>query len=162
MMMIVTRPLFVLLLLASMTVSLHAQATDPARVAAAKDLMAAMNVQDQFHKSTTAMKDLLISQMQAEPGGDKVKTLMDKIFDPNSDGIKTYFADAETAYITFFAERFTPEEMKEIAAFQSSAVGRKMQGAMPDMIAALGPPLAKFQEHIKKAVVEEFQAKPKP
>jgi hypothetical protein len=139
-----------------------ASGPDPARVAAAKELMVAMDVQEQFQKTTAAMKDLLTQQMQSQPGGDKMKAVMDKIFDPSSEGIKTYFTDAEGAYVNFFASRFTVEELKEIAVFQSSPVGKKMQASMPDMIAALGPPLAKFQESIKKQVLEELQAKPKP
>jgi hypothetical protein len=157
----VRRLLLAMLALLFAVGGLQAQTVDPAREAAAKDLMNAMNVQEQFQKSTTAMKDLLTKQMASQPGGDKMKVVMDKIFDPQSEGVKVYFVDAEAAYIAFFAERFTVEEMKEIAVFQSSPVGRKMQDAMPDMIGALGPPLAKFQESIKKQIVEELQAKPK-
>lgn len=156
----VKRSMLMVLLSVLAATGLNAQTVDPAREAAARELMQAMNVQEQFQKSTTAMKDLLTKQMAAQPGGDKMKAVMDKIFDPSSESVKTYFADAEAAYITFFATRFTVEEMKEIAVFQASPVGRKMQGATPDMIASLGPPLAKFQEGIKKQIVDELQAKP--
>lgn len=157
----VTRPMLAILVALLAATALNAQTADPAREAAAKDLMKAMNVQEQFEKSTTAMKDLLTKQMEAQPGGDKMKAVMDKIFDPSSESVKTYFADAEAAYVAFFASRFTVEEMKEIAVFQSSPVGRKMQDAMPDMIASLGPSLTKFQDGIKKQIIEELQAKPK-
>ncbi len=141
----------------------HAQSTPPDadRQAAAKDLMAAMNVEEQFHKTLTSVQSLLSQQMKTQPGGEKAIALIAKIFDPASPDVKNYLTDAEAALLTFYAERFTTEELKEIAAFQRSAAGKKLQASIPDMVGALGPPLGKFQESVKKQLVEELSAKPK-
>lgn len=88
-------------------------------------------------------------------------TLLDKIFDPKGTEVNAYFNDAEAAYVAFFSERFTTDELKQITAFQASPVGKKMQASTPEMIGALGPSLGKFQESIKKQIVDELQAKPK-
>jgi len=133
---------------------------DPDRQAAAKDLMAAMNVQEQFHKTLNSVQSLLSQQMKTQPGGDKAIALVAKIFDSESEDVKAYLIDAEAALVTFYAERFTTDELKEIAAFQRSASGKKLQAAIPDMVGSLGPPLAKFQESVKKKLVEELSAKP--
>ncbi len=145
-----------------MAVAGHAQtAPDPERQAAAKDLMAAMNVQEQFHKTLTSVQNLLSQQMKTQPGGEKAIALIGKIFDPESQDVKTYLTDAEAALLTFYTERFTTEELKEIAAFQRSGAGKKLQASIPDMIGALGPPLGKFQESVKKQLVDELSTKPK-
>lgn len=143
--------------------SAHSQGTPPdaERQAAAKELMAAMNVQEQFHKTLSSVQNLLSQQMKTQPGGDKAMALIAKIFDPNSADVKTYLTDAEAALLAFYAERFTTQELKEITAFQSSAAGKKLQANIPDMVQSLGPPLGKFQESVKKQLVEELSAKPK-
>lgn len=144
------------------TSAAQAQATpDPERTAAAKDLLVAMNVQEQFHKTLSSVQNLLSAQMKTQPGGEKTLALIAKIFDPESQDVKTYLTDAEVALQVFYADRFTVEELKEIAAFQRSAAGKKLQAAIPDMVGALGPPLGKFQESVKKQLVEELSAKPK-
>lgn len=141
----------------------HAQgAPDADRQAAAKDLMAAMNVQEQFNKTLASVQNLLAQQMKAQPGGDKATALIGKIFDPESADVKAYLTDAEAALVTFYAERFSTEELKEITAFQRSAAGKKLQANIPDMVQALGPPLAKFQESVKRKLVDELSAKPQP
>jgi hypothetical protein len=120
-----------------------------------------MNVQEQFNKTLASVQNLLSQQMKTQPGGDKAVALIGKIFDPDSADVKAYLADAETALVAFYAERFTTEELKDITAFQSSPAGKKLQANIPDMVQSLGPPLAKFQESVKKQLVEELTAKPK-
>lgn len=134
---------------------------DPAKETAAKELLAAMNVQEQFRKTLDSMQAVLGQQMKTQPGGDKAMATIGKIFASDSEHVKTYLADAETAMVAFYAERFTAEEMKEITAFQLSAAGKKLQSSMPDMVQALGPPIAKFQDGVKKILVDELSAKPK-
>lgn len=140
-----------------------AQGTPPDadRQAAAKDLMAAMNVEEQFNKTLTSVQSLLTQQIKTQPNNEKAVALIGKIFDPSSPDVKAYLVDAEAALTGFYAERFTTEELKEIAAFQRSAAGKKLQASIPDMVGALGPPLGKFQESVKKQLVEELSAKPK-
>jgi uncharacterized protein len=142
--------------------AVQAQSTpDPDRQAAAKDLMAAMNAPEQFHKTLSSVQNLLAQQMKTQPAGEKAIALIAKIFDPESPDVKTYLADAENALLTFYAEHFTTDELKEIAAFQRSAAGKKLQASIPEMVGSLGPPLAKFQEGVKTKLVEELSAKPK-
>lgn len=136
-------------------------APDADRQAAAKDLMAAMNVEEQFHKTLTSVQSLLTQQIKTQPNNEKAVALIGKIFDPASPDVKTYLTDAEAALTAFYAERFTVDELKEIAAFQRSAAGKKLQASIPEMVGALGPPLGKFQESVKKQLVEELSAKPK-
>jgi hypothetical protein len=134
---------------------------DPVKEAAAKELLAAMNVQEQFRKTLDSMQAVLAQQIKAQPGGDKAVATIGKIFAADSEHVKSYLTDAETAMVAFYAERFTAEEMKEITAFQVSAAGKKLQSSMPEMVKALGPPIAKFQESVKKILVDELSAKPK-
>lgn len=158
------RRVMALLVLAVMAVPLAAQdaAVDPAKQAAAKDLLAAMNVQEQFRKTLDSMQNVLAAQMKAQPGGDKAMSLIAKVFEADSDHVKAYLADAETAMLGFYASRFTTEEMKDITTFQLSPAGKKLQAAMPEMVQALGPPIGKFQESVKTIMMQELTAKPKP
>lgn len=145
-----------------LTGAAHAQtAPDPDRQAAARDLMVAMNVQEQFHKTLASVQNILSQQMKTQPGGEKTTALIAKIFDPESQDVKNYLTDAEAALLAFYAERFTTEELKDIATFQRSVAGKKLQASIPDMVGSLGPPLSKFQESVKKQLIEELSAKPK-
>lgn len=136
-------------------------AVDPERAAAAKELLAAMKVQEQFHKTLDSMQNVLAGQMKAQPGGDKAVATIAKVFEPESEHVRVYLTDAEAAMTRFYAERFTAAEMKEISAFYASASGQKLQAAIPDMVQALGPPVVKFQESVKKVIMDELSAKPK-
>lgn len=153
--------LFAVLLMASTLQAQTSPAADPERQAAAKDLMQAMNVQEQFHKTLASLQNLLSQQLKSQAGGDKAMAIITKIFDPESQEVKTYLTDAEAALTNFYAERFTTEELKEVAAFQRSPAGKKLQASIPEMVGSLGPPLAKFQEGVKKQIVDELSAKPK-
>lgn len=158
------RTMTMALLAALLSVSaVQAQATPPDadRQAAAKELMAAMNVQEQFNKTLASVQTLLSQSLNNQPGGEKAMQMMSKIFDPASPDVKAYLTDAEAALVTFYAERFTTEELKEITKFQQSEPGKKLQAHIPDMIQAMGPPLAKFQESVKNQLMQELTAKPK-
>ena len=134
---------------------------DADRVAAAKDLLDAMKAKEQFQKTLDTVQKVLSRQMQAQPNGDKAMPVIAKTFEPGSAEVTAYFVDAETAMLNFYTERFTAEEMKAIASFQRSPAGQKLQAASTDMMGALGPPLNKFQESLKKVLVEQFGPKPK-
>lgn len=128
---------------------------DPARVAAAKELVTAMRGAEQVQASIGQLRDALAKDMGArEPT--KAKDFADylaKEAGAESDRVKTLVAGIDEQATAFYADRFTVEELKAVAAFQASDAGRKFQELTPQLAAVVGPRLMEFQ----KKLIDDLQ-----
>lgn len=106
---------------------------DPARLAAARDLLVATNTDAQF----AAIIPLMFRQMrQSLPGqGPNQQDEVNKVFDE----IEKQFLDRRGEILDqiarLYALKFTPEEMNALGEFYRSPVGQKFIAAMPDIAA---------------------------
>ncbi len=128
---------------------------DPARVAAAAELIAAMGGAGQVQASIGQLREALAKDM-GERAPEKAKEFADylgKEAGAESARVKALLAGIEEQATAFYAERFTAEELKAVAAFQGSAAGRKFQELTPQLAAIVGPRLMEFQ----KKLIEDLQ-----
>jgi hypothetical protein len=106
---------------------------DPARLAAARDLLVATNTDAQF----AAIIPLMFRQMrQSLPGqAPNHQDEVNKVFEE----IQKQFLDRRGEILDqiarLYALKFTPEEMNALAEFYRSPVGQKFIAAMPDIAA---------------------------
>lgn len=127
---------------------------DPARVAAARDLVAAMDARNQAQASIVQLKQALIMRIQAS---DPKRTVgfaayAEREMDPNGPRVQALVAELENSAVSFYAHYFAPEEMAQIAAFQRSAAGRKFTQYMPELGAVIGQRMGQFQVEVMQAV----------
>ena len=110
-----------------------AENVDPARLAAARDLLVATNTDAQF----AAIIPLMFRQMrQSLPSqGPNQQDEVNKVFDE----IEKQFLDRRGEILDqiarLYALKFTPEEMNALGEFYRSPVGQKFIAAMPDIAA---------------------------
>ncbi len=123
---------------------------DPARIAAAKELLDAMGGASQLQASITQLREALSKDMgEREPTKAKeFAAFLDKEASPESARVKTLMSGIDEAATAFYAERFTAEEMKAIAEFLKSVAGRKFQELTPQLAALVGPRLMAFQKQL--------------
>lgn len=128
---------------------------DPARAAAAKELIEAMGGASQVLASVGQLRDALSKDMgEREPTKAKAfSEFLQKEASPESARVKALIAGIGEAAISFYAGRFSAEEMAAIAEFQKSAAGRKFQELTPQLAAVVGPRLMAFQ----KQLIEDLQ-----
>lgn len=120
---------------------------DPARLAAAKDLVAAMGGEDQARASVTAFVDAINADLrqklpQKAPALEaylKTEAALDGV------RVKDLLAGFQELAVNFYAERFTVDEMQAIAVFHKSAAGRKFQETTPRLMTLLAGRMQDFQ-----------------
>jgi hypothetical protein len=127
----------VLLLVAggSVAAAQQAPAPDPARLAAAKDLMEVTGVNKQLDGMIAAMAQGfrtgatdVASAAAAEAAG--------KEFDSHMARLMTYREAMLNDFAALYAEKFTAEELKSVADFYRSPTGSKFIQVMPELIQA--------------------------
>ena len=131
---------------------------DPARVAAAKDLVAATGGMEQARTGYEQMMAAMISQIRGQnpAEADKFKAFMDRFLAPDGDIAKTYFSETLAAFTTFYAGNFTVAELNEIKTFQGSATGKKFQAKAPEMMSAMAPAMMKMQQSLVAGLQKEM------
>jgi hypothetical protein len=106
---------------------------DPARLAAARQLLVATNTDTQF----TTIIPLMFRQMrQSLPAqGPQQQTEVNKVIEE----IQKQFIDRRGEILDqiarLYADKFTADEMNTLAEFYRSPIGQKFIGAMPDLAA---------------------------
>jgi hypothetical protein len=127
---------------------------DAAHVAAAKDLVTAMDAKSQALSSLEQLRQALIMRMQASEPKKVVgfTAYTDKEMDPNGPRVKSFLSDMENIAVQFYARNFSPEEMKAIATFQQSAAGRKFNKLTPELGGLIAKRMGQFQTDLIKAV----------
>jgi uncharacterized protein len=137
----------------------EAQRPDAARMAAARDLVEATGGVAMAEKAIDEMLAGIINSMrQSNPGaaGD-FERVMRTILSPSSPKVKAYLQEIMDVTVNLYAEKFTVEEMKELAAFHRSPVGKKFQNVVPEAMSRMAPAMMKFQTGIMPDVQGAMQ-----
>lgn len=122
----------VLLALFSAATASAQQAVDPARLAAARDLFRSMGSESQMRVAIETMTSGLANLVkQQKPGLDRE---IDDVFKALRDKFMARTAEVTDMVAPLWAERFTVEEMKEIARFFESGVGKKLVMVQPELM----------------------------
>lgn len=105
---------------------------DPARLAAAKDLMTAMGADAQFKVAvetmTKGMADM-VRQRHSDKGG-----VVDEVMGALRDKFLARASEVRDLVAPLWAEKFSAAELKELTAFFGSPIGRKMIEAQPGIM----------------------------
>jgi uncharacterized protein len=112
-------------LLLACAVPADAQEISPARMAAAEDLLEAARMQQVME---TSMEAMLQMQMENQPELRELEPVMRGFF-----ATHVSWEQTKGAYARLYAERFTEAELREIAAFYRTPVGRKLAEVTPDL-----------------------------
>jgi hypothetical protein len=108
------------------------QAADPARIAAARDLMEVTGVTKQLDGMMDAMKQGFAKGANAEnsEAGKKLSAGFDAVLSK----FMTYKSEMLTDFAALYAETFTAEEMKTVADFYRSGTGAKFISVTPALM----------------------------
>jgi uncharacterized protein len=132
---------------------------DPARVAAAKDLIAATGGTDAAKKAMDQMSAAISAQMRGQnpAQAEKFTSIMSKHLAPEGPIVKAYLTDVMESFTTFYAANFTVVELNEIKVFQSSATGKKFQSVAPQMMAGMAQPMMKMQQSLMTEIQKDLK-----
>jgi hypothetical protein len=107
-------------------------ATDPARIAAARDLMEVTGVTKQLEGMMDAMKQGFAKGANADSSEAGKK--MSEGFDAAMTKLMSYKEDMITDFAALYAENFTADEMKTVADFYRSGTGAKFISMTPALM----------------------------
>jgi uncharacterized protein len=105
---------------------------DPARIAAARDLMEVTGVTKQLEGMMDAMKQGFAKGAKAESSDAGKKA--SEGFDAAVAKLMSYKDDMITDFAALYAENFTAEEMKSVADFYRSGTGAKFIAMTPALM----------------------------
>ena len=127
---------------------------DAAHVAAARELVSAMDANGQALASIEQLRQALVMRLQASEPKKVVgfTAYADKEMNPTSLLVKQFLADMENIAVQFYARNFSPEEMTAIAAFQRSEAGRKFNKVTPELGGLIASRMGQFQSDVIKAI----------
>ena len=127
---------------------------DAAHVAAATELVSAMDAKTQALTSVEQLRQALIMRIQASEPKKVVgfTAYADKEMRPDSPLVKQFLTDMENIAVQFYARNFTPDEMKAIAVFQKSEAGRKFNRVTPELGGLIATRMGRFQTDVIKAI----------
>jgi hypothetical protein len=108
-------------------------AADPARVAAAKDMMEATGVMKQMDSMVAAMGEGFRNGAADASGAAKAEEAGQE-FDRHMKRLMSYREQMVDDFAVLYAKRFTVDELKSIADFYRSPTGAKFIAAMPELI----------------------------
>ena len=125
-----------LVLLLILATSIRAEETkpavDPARIAAARDLMEVTGVTKQLEGMMDAMKQGFAQGAKAESS--EAGRKMSEGFDSAIAKFMSYKDDMISDFATLYAENFTADEMKTVADFYRSGTGAKFIALTPELM----------------------------
>lgn len=123
---------------------------DPARIAAAKELLAAFGGLEQAKASVPQFVNALVAEIRSrdEKIGAPAEYFLRSETEPDKPRVKAYLAEVEAAATSFYADTFTVDEMKTITAFYTSAAGKKFQAETPKLLGMMAPMMARFQQSL--------------
>lgn len=135
---------------------------DPANVAAAQELVKAMDARGQALASIAHLRQALIMRMQANEPGKVVgfTAYTDKELDPAGPRVSGFLSDMENIAVQFYARSFSIDEMKAISTFQASEAGRKFNTLTPELGGLIATRMSQFQSDLIKAVEKGAAAQP--
>lgn len=109
-----------------------ASAADPARIAAARDLMEVTGVAKQLEGMIDAMKAGFARGAKAESS--EVGGKLSAEFDEAMQKLLKYKEEMLADFAALYAETFTTEEMKSVADFYRSGTGAKFISMTPELM----------------------------
>ncbi len=120
---------------------------DPARVAAAKELVSAMGGEQQAQASVTAFIDAINADLRQKlpQKAPALEAWLKTEAAPGSARVKDLLAGFQELAVNFYAERFSADELQAITAFHKSAAGRKFQETTPRLMTLLAGRMQDFQ-----------------
>jgi hypothetical protein len=118
---------------ASAAVAQQAAAPDPARIAAAKDLMEVTGVNKQLDGMIAAMGQGF-RKGAADAADAATAEAAGKEFDSHMARLMSYRQAMLDDFAALYAEKFTAEELKSVADFYRSPTGAKFIQTMPELI----------------------------
>lgn len=129
-------------------------APDEARTAAARALVEAMGGEGHARATIAGLREALLKHTQATDPGKVIgyAAYMDRELAPTSPRVTTYMADVQRIAVDFYAQRFTAEELAQIAAFQKSEAGRKFQALTPEVGQAIAQRSMQFQAELIRSI----------
>jgi uncharacterized protein len=136
-----------------------APALDPARVAAAKELIATTGGTEAAKKGMEQMTAAISAQMRGQnpAQAEKFAAIMAKHLAPESAIVTTYLTEVGDTFVTFYAANFTVPELKEVQTFQASATGKKFQLLAPQMMAGAAAPMMKLQQSLMVEIQKDMK-----
>jgi hypothetical protein len=108
---------------------------DPARIAAAKELMEATGMTKQMDQMVSVMAEGFRKGANSSGGGAAADKLSDE-FEGHMQRLMSYRADMIKEFAVIYAERFTAEELKTVTEFYRSPTGQKFIQASPELMQA--------------------------
>jgi len=120
------------LAIAAITVPTRAQAPDPARLAAAKDMMEASRVDKQFEQVIPLLLDRLKESFRTI-APDK-HGVIDGVFEQMQSKFITRRGERLEEIAVLYARKLEAAEMKAVAEFYRSPVGSKLIDAQPQIV----------------------------
>ena len=127
-------------------------AADPARIAAARDLMEVTGVTKQLDGMMEAMSKGFAKGANADTS-EKGKNLAEE-FEAGMKKFLSYKEDMMTDFTALYAETFTAEEMKQVADFYRSGTGAKFIQMTPALMQKGAQIGMKYSERISKDMVK--------
>ena len=120
------------LAIAAMASEIRAQAPDPARLAAAKDMMEASRVDTQFEQVIPLLLDRMKESFRAL-APDK-QGVIDGVFEQMQSKFLSRRGELLDEIAVLYARRLEAAEMKAVAEFYRSPVGSKLIDAQPEIM----------------------------
>lgn len=136
----------------------QAGAPDAARLAAAQELVASMGGDDQARASVTAFVDAINADLRQKvpQKASALEAFLKGELAADKPRLKELLADLQKLAVTFYAERFTLDELKAVTAFQKSAAGRKFQETTPRLMTLLAGRMQDFQGSLMRDLQGEL------
>lgn len=128
-------PLIAVVAVLAVQISARAQeaANDPARIAAAMELIEVTGAKKQIDLMLDMMKKGF-SAGASEAGGGAAGSAAESEFSKFSEKFKGYRDQMVKEFADLYASRFSTEELKEISTFYKSGAGAKFIAAMPELM----------------------------
>jgi uncharacterized protein len=127
--------------LAAAPVRAQQEEPSPARMTAARELMAASKVRETFDATLARM---LSAQVQANPEMQQYEQVMRDFFDKYMK-----WDDMEPEFARVYAETYTEQELRDLATFYRTPLGQRLVATTPDMaVRSAGISERRVQQHM--------------
>jgi uncharacterized protein len=136
-----------------------ATALDPARIAAAKELMAAKGGTDALKKVITELGAGIIADYRVSHPAKaaKIAVTIGELLAPDGPVSREYVSEAMEKLTVFHATRFTASELEELKTFYLTPTGKKYQELSIKLEESVIEPMAKVAQSINVAVAKVFK-----
>ena len=132
----------------------HAAPPDPARVAAARELIAAQGGTEQASKGLKQMLDAIVEQVRrgSPQDAESLARFFQTYAGPDNPKVHAFFSTVMEASVAFYAERCTVEELKAMTTFLLTPAGKRFVALAPEIGASMAPHLVAFQQTVMQDV----------